>query len=297
MPDIQANGITIAYESFGEDTDPAVLMIMGLGAQLAMWSQNMIDQIVAGGYRVITFDNRDIGLSQKFPTSNTPRLLPQLLAKRIGITLQAPYTLHDMADDAVGLLDALGIERAHVAGVSMGGMIGQILSAKYPKRVRSLTAIMTTTGNFKLPRPSRAAMKALSRRGPPPANREEAIDQSTRVFGIIGTPGEDHATNGYRERIARSYDRNYNPAGLTRQTAAIIATGDFRHMTRRIQAPTLIIHGRVDPLVPVEGGMDIHENVANSELHIIDDMGHDIPPRHLDGIVEKMLSHFRRASA
>lgn len=292
MPDIQANGVKIAYETFGKPSDPVVFLIMGLGAQSAMWSQRMIDMIVDGGYRVIIFDNRDIGLSQKFPARKPPKLVPQILAKRIGITLKAPYTLFDMAEDAIGLLDALEIEQAHVVGVSMGGMIGQLVSGLYADRVLSLTAIMTTTNNFKLPRPSRDAMKALSRRGPPPKTREEAIDLSVKVFSIIGTPGEDHNTNGYRDRIATSYDRNHNPDGLRRQTAAIIAAGDFRHVTRQIKAPTLIIHGRADPLVPVEGGIDIRDNVANSDLHIIEEMGHDIPPRHLDEIMSKMLAHF-----
>jgi len=291
VPIAETNGIKIAYETHGKAGDPAVLMIMGLGAQLSMWSQRMIDMIVEAGHYVVVFDNRDIGLSEKFHTKRPPNLIAQIAARRVGIKLRAPYTLYDMAKDTVGLMDALNIEQAHVVGVSMGGMISQILSGKYPQRVLSLTAIMTTTGNPKLPRPSGNAMKALARRGPPPATREDAIDQSTHVFSVIGTPGEDHTTNGYRDRIATSYDRNYNPKGLRRQTAAIIASGDFRRMTKKITAPTLVIHGKVDPLVPVEGGMDVHDTVAHSKLHIIDDMGHDIPPRHLPEIMSQMLTH------
>jgi pimeloyl-ACP methyl ester carboxylesterase len=196
-----------------------------------------------------------------------------------------------MARDAAGLLDALSIEKADVVGVSMGGMIGQFLAAKYPDKVTSLTAIMTTTGNPKLPRPDREVFKAMVRRGPPPATRGEIIDRSVAAFSVIGTPGENHNTNGMRDRIAASVDRDFTPSGPVRQTAAIIASGDFRAVTRRITAPTLVIHGSADPLVSPEGGKDIAALVPDAKIEIIDGMGHDIPPRFLPNITELVLAH------
>ncbi|MEO0550277.1 MAG: alpha/beta hydrolase [Pseudomonadota bacterium] len=293
MPMIDANGVSIAYESHGEDNAPAILLIMGLGAQLTMWPDQLIKDLVAAGFRAITFDNRDIGLSHKHEGAKAPKPIPQMLAKRIGITLKTPYRLSDMAADANGLMEALGIDAAHVVGVSMGGMIAQHLAALYPQRVSSVTAIMTTTGNPKLPRPGREVFEAMIRRGPPPETREGRIDASVATFGVIGTPGEDHDTNGMRDRITASYDRNYDPAGLARQMAGIIASGDFRKMTRRIKAPTLIIHGSADPLVPVEGGMDIAKLVPGAQLEVIEGMGHDMPPRFLPRVTQSMLNHFK----
>lgn len=295
MPIVKANGIDIAYESHGEDTAPAVLLIMGLGAQLTMWPDQLITDIVAAGFRAITFDNRDIGLSQKHEGEKAPKPIPQMLAKRIGITLKTPYKLADMAADAAGLMDALKVSKAHIVGVSMGGMIAQHLAALHPERVDSVTAIMTTTGNPKLPRPGKEVFQAMLRRGPVPESREARIDMSVATFGVIGTPGENQDTNGMRDRITASYDRNYDPAGLARQMAGIIASGDFRKVTRRVKAPTLVIHGSADPLVPVEGGMDVAKLISGARLEVMDGMGHDMPPRFLPRVTDFMLEHFKAA--
>ena len=292
MPTITANNINITYESFGEASDPTVLMIMGLGGQLTMWTDKLVDDLVAGGYRVITFDNRDIGLSHHHSGEKTPNILRQMVLRRIGIKIKAPYELRDMAHDTIGLMDALKLDEVHLVGISMGGMIGQHVSAIAPERVASFTAIMTTTGNPKLPRPGRQVMQAMIRRGPQPTTRDEIIDQSVRTFGIIGTPGEDQNKNGMRDRITRSYDRSYNPAGVIRQMSAIIAAGDFRKYTRRIKAPTLVIHGNKDPLVPIEGGFEIARLVQDARMEVIDGMGHDVPPRFLPQITKLLLDHF-----
>ncbi|MDJ0919617.1 MAG: alpha/beta hydrolase [Henriciella sp.] len=293
MPTVDVNGIKLAYESHGNESAPPVLLIMGLGAQLTMWPDQLIRDITGAGFRAVTFDNRDIGLSHKHDGERVPKPIPQMLAKRIGITLKTPYRLVDMAGDAAGLMTALEIDNAHIVGVSMGGMIAQHLAALHPSRVASVTAIMTTTGNPKLPRPGREVFQAMLRRGPVPETREGRIDMSVATFGVIGTPGEDHNTNGMRDRITASYDRNYDPSGLARQMAGIIASGDFRKMTRRVQAPTLVIHGSADPLVPVEGGMDIARLVRGARLEVIDGMGHDMPPRFLPKVTGMMLDHFK----
>lgn len=292
MPHVTSNGIQIAYETHGDPAAPTVLMIMGLGGQLTMWPDELVTDLVAGGYRVITFDNRDIGLSHQHDGEKPPAILRQILLRRLGIKLKTPYALHDMAHDTIGLLDALKLDRVHLVGISMGGMIAQHVSSMVPDRVSSLTAIMTTTGNPKLPRPSGNVMKAMVRRGPPPTNRDAIIDLSVATFGVIGTPGEDHNTNGMRDRITRSYDRNYNPAGVARQMSAIVSAGDFRKHTRSIKAPTLVVHGSADPLVPIEGGRDIAKLVHGARMEVIEGMGHDVPPRFLPSITRHMLDHF-----
>lgn len=292
MPHIIANSIKLAYEEHGDPSAPPVLMIMGLGGQLTMWPDDLISSFVACGYRVITFYNRDIGLSHQHSGETPPKILRQIILRRLGIRMKTPYALMDMANDTIALMQGLALERAHIVGISMGGMIGQHVAALAPERVQSLTAIMTTTGNPKLPRPSGKVMEAMVRRGPPPTTRDAIIDLSVKTFGVIGTPGEDHNTNGMRDRITLSYDRNYNPAGVARQMSAIVAAGDFRKYTRRIQAPTLVLHGSADPLVPIEGGHDIAKLVRGAQMKILDGMGHDVPPRFLPSMTQSMLDHF-----
>jgi|OrbTmetagenome_3_1107373.scaffolds.fasta_scaffold04048_2 pimeloyl-ACP methyl ester carboxylesterase len=292
MPHVTANNIRIAYEEHGNPSDPVALLVMGLGGQLTMWPDALIHDLVADGYRVITFDNRDIGLSHQHNGEKSPNILRQILLRRLGIRVKTPYALIDMAHDTIGLMDALKLESAHLVGISMGGMIAQHVASLAPDRVTSLTAIMTTTGNPKLPRPSGKVMKAMVRRGPPPTERSDIIDLSVATFGVIGTPGEDHNTNGMRDRITRSYDRNYNPAGVARQMSAIVSAGDFRKHTRSVKAPTLVIHGSEDPLVPIEGGRDIAKLVHGARMEVIEGMGHDVPPRFLPEITKHMLEHF-----
>ncbi|MEM1147610.1 MAG: alpha/beta hydrolase [Pseudomonadota bacterium] len=292
MPKITANGIEIAYETYGDVSAPPVLMVMGLGGQLTMWPDKLVEDLVAGGYRVILFDNRDIGLTHHHTGEKSPGVLRQILLRRIGIRLKTPYNLLDMAKDTIALMDALKLDRVHLVGISMGGMISQHVAALAPDRVASLTAIMTTTGNPKLPRPSGDVMKAMIRRGPQPTTRDEIIDLSVAAFGVIGTPGEDQNINGMRDRITRSYDRSFNPTGVARQMSAIVASGDFRKYTRSIKAPTLVIHGSKDPLVPIEGGRDVAKLVRGARFEVIEGMGHDVPPRFLPQVTQHLLDHF-----
>ena len=296
MPNLTANGISLTYEDHGNPSSPPVLLIMGLGGQLAMWSDELIDNLVAGGYRVITFDNRDIGLSHQHTGEAPPKIVRQIILRRLGIKLKTPYTLLNMAQDTIGLIDGLELERVHLVGISMGGMIAQHVCALAPEKVRTLTGIMTTTGNPKLPRPNADVMKAMLRRGPQPKTRDDIIAASVSVFETIGTPGENQNTNGMRDRIAKSYDRNHNPKSVARQMAAIAHAGDFRSFTRQIKAPTLVLHGSADPLVPIEGGRDVARIVPGAKMKVIDGMGHDVPPRFLPQITAHMLEHFNTHS-
>lgn len=297
MPKLETNGVEIAYETFGEDYAPAVLMIMGLGAQLTMWPDDMIEALVAAGYRVVIMDNRDIGLSTKFEGAKLPNPIAHALARRVGLRPKVPYSLDDMTRDAAGLLSELKIDRAHLVGVSMGGMIAQHLSAYYPQLIASLTAIMTATGNPKLPRPSREIIKRLFFPGPPPKGREQIIDRMVETFSVIGTPGEDQNTNGMRDRLTLSYDRSYSPTSIARQSAAILSSGDFRKVTRSVKAPTLVIHGDADPLVSIEGGREITRLVDGAKLRTMRGMGHDMPPRFRGEIIEHMVTHIQSVDA
>ncbi len=291
MPSIATNGIEIAYESYGDTSDPVALLIMGLGSQLTMWPDAFIDRLVSSGRRVVAIDNRDIGLSTKFKDEKYPNLFAQAGLRRLGIKLKTPYSLTDMAGDAAGVLDGLGVAHADVIGVSMGGMIAQHVAALYPNRVRSLVGIMTTTGNPKIPRPSRAVVKTLARDRSVELTPEGLIDGTMDFFAMVGTPGEDHRTNGMADRLRRSYARNFDPGGVTRQLSGIIASGDFRSVSRKIKAPTLVIHGSSDALVDVEAGKDVARNVPGARLEIIEGMGHDMPPRFLPQVTDLILDH------
>ena len=296
MPLIKANGIEIEVEEFGKKSDPAVLLVMGLSAQLTLWPIAFVNALVEKGFRVIRFDNRDIGLSQKMHEARALSPFFFIAAARLfGAQCLAPYTLHDMAADAVGVLDALEIESAHIVGASMGGMIGQVLAAAYPNRVRSFTAIMSSTNNPSLPKADPAVLKALFAKRPPAKSRDEIIDRSVEAWAIIGTKDGGNDPVEFRQRIGASVDRCTYPAGVRRQVAAILATGDLRRYARTISAPTLVIHGSADPLAPNAGGRDIAPNVEGAQLEIIDGMGHDLPPKHLPKITELVAGHLKSA--
>jgi pimeloyl-ACP methyl ester carboxylesterase len=286
VPKASANRIEIEYEVFGSAEDRPLLLVMGLGAQMILWDEDFCEHLAERGHRVIRFDNRDVGLSTRFDRGGVPSLLEAILAAARGDALEAPYTLDDMADDAAGLLDALEIESAHVVGASMGGMIAQTLAIRHPRRVRSLTSIMSTTGNPELPPARPEAMQVLMT--PPPPDREGNIERSVEVSRKIGSPGFPLDEARIRERAARMYDRAFYPEGVTRQMVAILASGSRVEALRSVTAPTLVIHGNDDPLVPVEGGLDTHQAVPGAELLLIDGMGHDLPqetwPRIVDAI-------------
>ncbi len=295
MAKVSANGVEIEIEEAGPASGEPVLLIMGLAGQLVHWPLAFVDRLADAGKRVIRMDNRDVGLSQKFhekralPPIAIAALAPLLVPLRL-----APYTLEDMARDSVGVLDALGVTRAHVVGVSMGGMVGQVMSAQAPQRVASLTAIMSNTNNPALPKADRAILRSLFAPQPKAKSREELIERALKKWDIIGSPDGGHDPVEFRARIARAIDRCEYPAGVRRQIAAIVASGDLRRYARKIAAPTLVIHGSKDPLAPPAGGKDIAANVPGARLEIIDGMGHDLPPKYLPRITELVLGHIGR---
>lgn len=276
MPQIRANGIDIEYDSHGEG-EP-LLLIMGLGAQMVRWTPGFLGELTGRGFRAIRFDNRDVGLSHKFESAGAPDVPAIIKALSEGKKPPAAYVLDDMAADAVGVLDALGIERAHIVGASMGGMIAQLVAADYPQRTLSLTSIMSTTGNRALPPATPEAMQALTDRGPDPTvDLEGYLTHSVKNARVIGSPGYPINEAEQRERALANFQRNYYPVGFARQYAAVVASPDRREKLKTIKAPTVVVHGEADPLVPLTGGRDTHENIPGSELRIIPGMGHDVP--------------------
>lgn len=294
MPSVRANGLQIEYESFGEATHPAILLIMGLGGQLVMWPDGFCAGLARAGYRVIRFDNRDVGLSTKLDHLGKPALLRASLAYTLGLPVRAPYTLDDMALDTLGLMDALSIESAHVVGISMGGMIAQLLAGRHLARVRSLTSIMSSSGNPRLPGPTLPVRLHMIRR-PARRDREGLIAHGIRTWRLIGSPGYPDTEAELREKVARQIDRNVHPAGFVRQMTAIMASKSRVPLLRCIQVPTLIIHGKQDPLVPVAAAHDLVRHLPQARLEIIDGMGHDLPRALLPRIEALILEHVGEA--
>ncbi len=295
MPTINANGITLCYEDHGDPSAPPILLVMGLGAQLTVWPDEFIDALVADGFRVIRFDNRDVGLSTKFDAAGIPNIRWTMLRSVLGLSVRTPYTLTDMARDAVGLMDALGIDRAHVVGASMGGMIAQLMAANHAARVLSLTSVMSSTGNRRLPRASKEAMAALTRR-PQTDDVELRIAATMNAARVIGSPGYPPDPARLEARVRRDQARMYYPQGFARQVAAIIADGDRRERLARVRAPTLVIHGDGDPLVRPAAGRDTAANIAGAELMIVPGMGHDLPLALIPTIAGAITAHARAAA-
>jgi len=287
----QANGIEIEYETFGEPTDPAVLLIMGLGGQLTRWPLPFVEDLVARGYYVVRYDNRDVGLSTKFDGAPVPELPALIGAMMTGQKPDVPYTLNAMAADAVGLLDALDIRRAHIMGASMGGMIAQLVAAEYPDRMLSLTSIMSSTGNPGLPPSKPEAMAVLTSR-PTGNDRETMIAHGVRAEKIIGSPGYPVSEDVIRARVERDFDRMHYPAGSGRQLAAVVANGDRRVAIATIKAPTMVIHGADDPLVPVEAGHDTAATIPGAQMTEVPGMGHNLP----EALIPTILDAFEKVA-
>jgi pimeloyl-ACP methyl ester carboxylesterase len=278
MAHIDANGITIEYDTLGPTSGEPLLLIAGLGMQLIRWSGPFRELLVGRGFRVIRFDNRDAGLSTHFNGAPVADLEEVAAARFRGERPDVPYDLDDMARDTVGLLDALGIERAHIVGASMGGMIAQLVAADHAHRVHSLTLIMSTTGNPDLPPATPEAMAALMGRPPHPSDEEAYLAHAARAVRAIGSPAYPAVEAELRARLLEAVRRNYDPAGSGRQMAAVAATGDRRERLRRITAPTLVVHGADDPLIRIEAAYDTAAHIAGAELMVIPGMGHDLPP-------------------
>src|SRR5688572_4840246 len=266
-----ANGVEIVYETIGDPSNPALLLVMGLGTQLIHWDRELCELFAERGFHVIRFDNRDAGRSTRIDAP-----VPNLTRAMAGLKIEAPYLLDDMADDAFGLLDHLGIEAAHVAGVSMGGMIAQTMAIRRPERVLSLTSIMSTTGERRAGRPKLRVWSVLTRRAP--HDRDAYIEYFVRVFRMIGSkgfPADDEAR--VRELAGMTYDRGHHPAGTGRQLAAIIASGDRTEKLRGLRVPATVIHGKADPLIPFRGGRATAAAIPEAKLIAIPGMGHDLP--------------------
>jgi pimeloyl-ACP methyl ester carboxylesterase len=291
---LRANGIAIEVEDTGaggaQAGRPVVLLIMGLGMQLVAWPPAMVQSLVDAGYRVVRFDNRDIGLSQHFDELGVPNLMWEALKHRVGLPVKAPYGVQDLAADAIGVLDALGIDRAHVMGVSMGGMIAQRVALAAPQRVSSLASVMSSSGARYLPGPKPAVLQALFSR--PASNSEpDVIDHYVRLFRVIGSPGFPLDEPQLRERIATGVRRNFHPAGTLRQMAAIASDARRAEDLLRLRVPTLVIHGEDDPLVPIACGQDTARRIRDARFVPVRGMGHDLPPGVVQRILEPLIPH------
>jgi pimeloyl-ACP methyl ester carboxylesterase len=286
---VPANGIQLCYETFGDPANPPLVLIMGLAAQMIIWDDEFCTQLAARGFWVVRFDNRDIGMSTRFPKARTPRFAEMMLASATRIMFRVPYTLRDMAADTVGLMDALGIRSAHVVGASMGGAIAQELAMLYPARVRSLTSIMAPIGDPKLPGPKPRALAVLGKKVP--LDREGYVREYVHTWSVLA--GDHFPFNA--ERTARqgaaSYDRGINPPGVARQMLAIIASGNRRKALRGVKVPTLVIHGTADPLVPDDGGRDTAATIPGARLLLIEGMGHSFPREVWPRIIDAIAAH------
>jgi pimeloyl-ACP methyl ester carboxylesterase len=276
MPQIKANGLSFEYESFGNESDPAILLIMGFAAQMTLWPVELCTGLASRGYRVVRFDNRDIGHSQKLDNLGMFNPAEAFMKAASGQPIGHPYLVSDMANDAAGILSGLGIAKAHIVGASMGGMIAQTVAANHPDKVLSLISIMSTTGKPGLPPGKPEAMAALTT---PPMNleRETRIAHAMNTWRALGSQPIYAATDAELRAVAeREVDRSpYYPTGMARQLVAVLASGPRTEMLKKVKAPTLVIHGGADPIIPVECGKDTAASIAGARLRIIEGMGHD----------------------
>lgn len=288
---VPANGIELCYDTFGDRAAPPLLLVMGLAAQMIAWDEAFCEQLAARGYFVIRFDNRDIGRSTRFPQHGTPDLMALLGQALMRKPVTAPYTLRDMATDAAGLLDALGITRAHIIGASMGGAIGQEMAIHFPDRLLTLTSIMSSTGDPSLPQATPEAMAVLL--APPPKDRDSYFESYKRTWAVLRGPGFPLDEAKDLERAARAWDRGLNPPGVARQLAAILASGDRTAALASVRVPTLVIHGSADPLVRHQGGVATAKAIQGARLLTIDGMGHALPISMWPQLIDAIAAHAR----
>jgi len=290
MSSVQANGITIEYQEFGAPDAPAILLIMGLGMQLVAWPDSLCEGLAQRGFRVVRFDNRDVGLSSRMPSAGRLVTTGMLARAVLHLPVQPPYTLNDMARDTVGLMDRLQIGSAHIVGASMGGMIAQIVAAEHPSRVKSLTSIMSSPAPV-MPKPK--VLRALLK--PQPRDRERAIHRMSAFFRLVGGSGYPPTDAELKARVDRSVRRSYRPDSFARHLIAI-QTGPSRvAMLRRVSAPTLVLHGSDDPLVPPIGGIRTAAAVPGARLRIVPGMGHFLPEALVPLLTEEIAVHCRKA--
>jgi pimeloyl-ACP methyl ester carboxylesterase len=295
MSRVTANGIQIEYETFGNPSDRPLLLVIGFGAQLIMWDESLCQDLVSHGHYVIRYDNRDTGLSTKFDKADITDIMGMLGKILSGDKSGVPYTIEDMADDGAGLLDALGIPCAHICGMSMGGMIAQTIALRHPSKVLSLTSIYSSTGNPELPQPNPEVLSALF--APPPAERMANIEHMIGVFKMIAGHGFPFDQEWTRRKMAESYDRCFYRKGRARQMLAIVAQSNRKDALASIKVPALVIHGKDDPVVPVEAGKETAAVIPGSKLILIEGMGHDLPHGGAwPQIVEAITAHTLKVS-
>lgn len=295
MARAQANGIEIEWDERGPAAGAAILLIMGLGAQMTRWTEAFMTPLAERGFRVIRFDNRDVGLSSKLHDGGIPDLAKVGAALATGQKPDVPYSLDDMAADAVALLDAVGVDRAHIVGASMGGMIAQLVAANHPERVLTLTSIMSSTGNPALPRATAEANAVLMSR-PAGTDIDSLVAHGVKSAKVVGSPGYPTDEAVLAERARADLERQMYPQGFARQLAAIWANGDRRPKLKGIAAPTLVIHGAADPLVPVEAGRDTAASIPGARLIEIEGMGHDLPEALIPQVTELIADHAEEAA-
>lgn len=296
MPQAQLDNLELEYETHGSSDNEAMLLVHGLGVQLTRWTNAFVSALVERGFFVIAYDNRDVGLSTKFEDwgpADIPEAFRQARARE---PVAAPYTLEDMADDGIRLLDSLDIERAHVLGLSNGGAIAQLMAIRHPGRVASLVSVMATSGRRGLPRPTPEAAEWLAKPRNPTGSREGAMEEAVASSRLLGSPGFPNDEDAAREAAGRDYDRCFYPAGNSRHLLASIASGDSRvEKLTGIMAPTLVIHGAEDPLVPVGCGEDVRDSIPGAGMLVIDGMAHDMPDDAVAEIVDAIFRNAKRA--
>ncbi len=298
MPSVEANSVRLEYEVSGPKNGPSILMINGLADQLTYWPTELVDRLNAQGFRTIRFDNRDIGKSEKLHDKRAIRPAYYAIGGPIGLANLAPYSLVAMARDAVSLLNELEIEKIHILGMSMGGMIGQIITAKNNSRVISFTSLLSTTNHPSLPKPPVELLKKmLSGDEITKSSREEVIADIVATRKLIGTK-----TGGFSEKALRQwaedyFERSYYPAGINRQIAAILRTGSTRQWAKKVKCPTLIIQGGADPMTPIAAGQDILRCIKHGKFEIIPGLGHDLPKKYIPRIAKLIIDHLKSAEA
>jgi pimeloyl-ACP methyl ester carboxylesterase len=291
----QANGLELVYEDMGDVLHPPIVLIMGLSAQLTLWPLGFCEGLVTQGYRVIRFDNRDIGLSTKLSSLKVKGpVWKRMLRAQLGLASPVPYTLVDMADDVLGLMDVLDIRRAHIVGASMGGMISQIFVAKYPERVRSLGIIFSSTNQALLPPPKRAALKLLTSGPAKGATSEQYIAHSAKFMRMIHSPHYSFTDAELNAMARESHERSFHPAGVVRQYNAVLGTGSLRPYAKRITRPTVVIHGDADPLVRPACGRAVARAIPRSQWLLVKGMGHDLPPGVWPVITQALVTNMMR---
>lgn len=296
MPSVRLkNGVRLHYEDYGDPTHPAVILIMGLGAQMTVWPDPFYYGLAQKGLRVIRFDNRDVGLSSHFDQCGNPNLLKIWLTKPFNKGALAPYTLDEMACDVVGLMKALKIKKAHIIGASMGGMIGQIVAAKHKKKVLSLTSIMSSSYNIPLSKQGLKVLFTLAKHQPKNVCKDAFIDYTVKLNQLIGSPNFPQNEQALYQQAKQNVERSLNPNGIKRQLAAIAASQNRKHLLAAIKVPTLVIHGEHDPVIPVKAGYQTAQAIKRSKLKSINGMGHDFPPELMTKLTKWIYKHVQKA--